>query len=91
MVRSRKLYRPQVKEDSVPRYFTLYWKNQTLSERAKRREEAGAQGGFLHYAASNKFVERGIEPENLLYPVTVMDGTLYLRLRLPPLGRVITR
>jgi hypothetical protein len=62
----------------MPRYFTLYWKNETLLERANRRKEAGAQGGFLHYAASNKFVERGIEPGDSLYPVTVMGGTLYL-------------
>jgi hypothetical protein len=61
----------------VPRYFTHYWKNETWEEH-KHLWESDPQGVFLDYAASNNFVERGVDPGDFLYPVTIIDGALYL-------------
>lgn len=65
----------------MPRYFTHYWTNETW-ERRRRRWELDSQGEVLDYAASNRFFKRGIEPGDFLYPVTMMDGRLYLLGRL---------
>jgi hypothetical protein len=71
----------KLKGPIVPRYFTHYWKNETWEKR-KQLRESGTQEGFLYYAASNSFVERGVKRGDVLYPVTVVGGTLYLLGRL---------
>jgi hypothetical protein len=61
----------------VPRYFTHYWKNVTWEDR-KHLWESDPQGVFLDYAGSNNFVERGVDPGDFFYSVTIIDGALYL-------------
>lgn len=62
----------------MPRYFTHYWKNSTW----KNARRVSAPGEPLTHVADNKFVERGVEPGDFIYVVTVMDGELYLLGRL---------
>lgn len=60
----------------MPRYFTHYWQNDTV-------EKYRASGRYIiEWAGSNVFLERGIDPGDVVYPVTVSDGTLYLLGRL---------
>jgi hypothetical protein len=55
-----------------PRYFAHYWRNRTL-------ETYRASGDVdLHYVADNRFAERGVKAEDVVYPVTIRDGVLYL-------------
>lgn len=56
----------------MPRYFTHYWQNDTV----QRLHTSGHD--LLEYAASNVFVDRGVGAGDVVYPVTVFDGTLYL-------------
>jgi Domain of unknown function (DUF3883)/Domain of unknown function (DUF3427) len=56
----------------VPRYFTHYWQNGTV----ERHRASGHS--LLEYAASNVFVDRGVNSGDVVYPVTVLDGELYL-------------
>jgi hypothetical protein len=58
----------------LPRYFTLYWKNETW-ERDKDYTLSGARG-LLEHVADNKFLKRGVESGDFVYPVTVMEGVL---------------
>ncbi len=62
----------------MPRYFTHYWKNDTWENESRMSSGDDA----LEHVADNKFVERGLEPGDFVYPVTVMDGELYLLGRL---------
>lgn len=62
----------------MPRYFTHYWKNETWEN---ERRVSGRQDPLDH-VADNKFVTRGVESGDFLYPVTIMDGELYLLGRL---------
>jgi hypothetical protein len=56
----------------MPRYFTHYWRSRTLEQ----YRVSGDVG--LEYVADNKFVERGVEPGDVVYPVTISGGTLYV-------------
>lgn len=67
----------------MPRYFTHYWKNSTWEN--SRRMSAPEE--MLGHVADNQFVERGVEPGDFIYAVTVMDGELYLLARLE-LGKI---
>jgi hypothetical protein len=54
------------------RYYTHYWRNSTV-------EEFCALGhNLLEYVASNQFVNRGVTAGDLVYPVTIFDGALYV-------------
>jgi Domain of unknown function (DUF3883) len=57
---------------SVPHYFTHYWKNKTWEE-----ERAI---GYEHFegTAGNDFRKRGVEPGDFIYVITVIDGKLIL-------------
>jgi 5-methylcytosine-specific restriction enzyme A len=61
----------------MPRYFTHYWTNETW-ERERGYQESGRTENLLSHTASNQFVERGIDSGDFLYPVTVMEGALYV-------------
>jgi hypothetical protein len=60
----------------VPRNFTHYWQNDTV----ERHRASGYN--LLKYAASNVFVDRGVDAGDIVYPVTVFGGALYLLGRL---------
>jgi hypothetical protein len=65
----------------MPRYFTHYWRNETWEDH-RDLSEKGVSEDLLRHVADNKFVDRGVKPGDYIYPVTVMDGTLYLLGRL---------
>jgi hypothetical protein len=65
----------------MPRYFTHYWKNETW-EYHKDLWEKSLSEDLLRHVADNKFVDRGVKTGDYIYPITVMDGTLYLLGRL---------
>ena len=64
----------------MARYFTHYWKNDTW-EQEQQDTILGARGDLEH-AADNRFLERGVEPGDFVYPVTVMEGELYVMCKL---------
>ena len=65
----------------MPHYFTHYWKNDTWEDH-RDFWEAGLSDDLLRHVADNKFADRDVKPGDYIYPVTVMDGTLYLLGRL---------
>ncbi len=65
----------------MTRRFTHYWTNETW-KRERRLQQAGRAGDRLDHIAGNQFVKRGIESGDDVYPVTVLDGALYLLGRL---------
>src|SRR5829696_1148324 len=64
----------------MTRYFTHYWKNDTWER--ERQQTISEVRGDLEHAADNKFLERGVRPGDFVYPVTVMEGVLYVMCRL---------
>lgn len=66
---------------TVTRHFTHYWTNDTW-ERERHWQQIGHTGERLNHIASNQFVKRGVESGDVVYPVTVLDGSLYLLGRL---------
>lgn len=58
----------------MPRYFTHYWKNSTYSG----YREAGLDGSLLDFIVSNLFSERGVSSGDVVYIVSVFQGTLCL-------------
>jgi 5-methylcytosine-specific restriction protein A len=50
----------------------------TKRGRGRGYQESGRTENLLSHTASNQFVERGIESGDFLYPVTVMEGALYV-------------
>jgi hypothetical protein len=63
----------------MPRYFTHYWKKETCAD-----GEVYA-GHLLSYTASNLFRKRGVRKGDVIYPVTVRRGRLFL------IGRLAVR
>lgn len=61
----------------MTRYFTHYWRNETVDEYRKSGDTSP-----LESIAGEQFFERGVEVGDVIYPVTVYDGTLYLICRL---------
>lgn len=57
----------------MPRYFTHYWKNETWKD--LRVEQ---QGDVLDYIGGSQFRQRGMQPEDHVYVLTVIRGQLYL-------------
>lgn len=55
----------------MARYFTYYWKNNTV-------DEANYEGERALWAASNGFTRRGIEIGDYIYGVTIKKGKLFL-------------
>ena len=55
----------------MPRYFTHYWKNETW-EWEWELWETNPDDHPLNHVADNKFAERGVGPEDDVYPVTVV-------------------
>jgi hypothetical protein len=66
-------------------YFTHYWKNDTW-EQERQATILGTRDNLEH-TADNKFSKRGVVPGDFVYPVTVMDGVLYVMCKLE-VGRV---
>jgi len=56
------------------RYFTHYWANDTVEDYRQQGTEGEPFGGLL----SNEFVRMGLVAGDVLYPVTVRDGELYV-------------
>lgn len=65
----------------MARYFTHYWKNSTW-QREKECTESGFRERFLNHIADNRFVERDVEFGDSVYPVTVIEGVLYVMCKL---------
>ncbi|MDP9475371.1 MAG: HNH endonuclease [Actinomycetota bacterium] len=61
----------------MPRYFTHYWRNGTW-EREWELWKTSPDDYPLNHAADNRFAERGVGPGDYVYPVTVVEGELYL-------------
>ena len=56
----------------MPRYFTHYWKNETLDG---YRDSGDVE---LEWLAANVFVAWGVGAGDVVYPLTVRGGVLYL-------------
>ena len=56
----------------MPRYFTHYWGNDTVEAAQVSGED------YLEYVAGNQFVMRGVEVGDTVYPISVVDGVLFL-------------
>lgn len=61
----------------MTRYFTHYWQNETVDEYREARDTSP-----LESIAGEQFFRRGVEVGDVVYPVTVYDGILYLICRL---------
>jgi len=61
----------------MPRYFTQYWNQETCAESERYA------GHPLDYTASNLFRKCGVRKGDIVYPVTVRRGRLFL------IGRLI--
>lgn len=58
----------------MPRYFTYYWINE-VCDPASRGER---QGQPLQHIAGSRFLQRGVQPGDFVYVVTVRKGELFL-------------
>src|SRR2546423_9880571 len=57
----------------MPHFFTHYWRNRTWEWNRER-----AAGEPLDHTAGNLFQERGIRPDDIVYVVSVIKGSLYV-------------
>ncbi len=73
----------------MPRYFTHYWRNETC-EREKELWETNPEGYPLNHAADNRYAERGVAAGDYIYPVTVVEGELYVPVHLQDRFRVVS-
>src|SRR5438045_1300568 len=58
----------------MPRFFTHYWRNRTWEWNRKH----AAAGELLDHTAGNIFQEHGIRPDDIVYVVSVIKGSLYV-------------
>lgn len=60
---------------------TRYFTHETW-ERERCYRQIGRAANRIDHIASNQFIKRGVESGDYVYPVTIMDGSLYLLGRL---------
>jgi HNH endonuclease len=70
--------RADCEEVAMPRYFTHYWRNETLEQ----EQAEGFEGRPITAVYSSLFLARGVGPGDFLYEVTTAGGNLCLIARL---------